>query len=107
MPFYRPSLDGRDEREGEKTSPLQLASIGSLNGILSSAIVQTIPPPTAADLTSTVEVQFVHPGNPRKGPGAWIQRSKHLQLGLQQHRIRANLWLNTRGRHVPPDHAVQ
>ncbi len=56
--FLSPSLDGRDEREGEKTSPLQLASIGSLNGILSSAIVQTIPPPTAADLTSTVEVQF-------------------------------------------------
>ncbi|MCL4479383.1 MAG: transglutaminase [Deltaproteobacteria bacterium] len=39
-------------------NPIQLASIGSLNGILSSAIVQTIPPPTAADLTSTVEVQF-------------------------------------------------
>jgi hypothetical protein len=39
-------------------NPIQVASIGSLNGILSSAIVQTIPPPTAADLTSTIEVQF-------------------------------------------------
>ncbi len=46
------------EDEGEGYSPIQVASIGSLNGILSSAIVQTIPPPTAADLTSTTEVQF-------------------------------------------------
>ncbi len=44
--------------QGGFSNPIQVASIGSLNGILSSAIVQTIPPPTAADLTSTVEVQF-------------------------------------------------
>ena len=46
------------EGQGEGSSPVQVASIGSLKGILSSAIVQTIPPPTATDLTSTVEVQF-------------------------------------------------
>ncbi len=32
-------------------SPIRVAALGSVNGILSSAIVQTIPPPTAADLT--------------------------------------------------------
>ncbi len=40
------------------SNPVRVAALGSLNGILSSAIVQTIPSPTAADLISTVEVQF-------------------------------------------------
>jgi hypothetical protein len=51
FPLSTPSLSN-------SLTPIQVASIGSLNGILSSAIVQTIQPPTAADLTSTVEVQF-------------------------------------------------
>ncbi|MCL4479262.1 MAG: transglutaminase [Deltaproteobacteria bacterium] len=38
-------------------NPIQLASLTTDN-LLSSALVQTILPPTAADLTSTVEVQF-------------------------------------------------
>ena len=34
------------EGQGEGYSPIRVASIGSLNGILSSALVQTIPPPS-------------------------------------------------------------
>lgn len=41
----------------QENTPIQLASLTTDN-LLSSALVQTIPPPTAADLTSTVEVQF-------------------------------------------------
>ncbi len=45
------------EGQGEGYSPVQLASL-TTDRLLSSAIVQTIPPPTATDLTSTEEVQF-------------------------------------------------
>jgi hypothetical protein len=53
-----PLLLGEDEGEVySNNTPIQLASL-TTNNLLSSAIVQTIPPPTAADLTSTTEVQF-------------------------------------------------
>lgn len=49
---------GEDEGEGYLNNPhVQLASLTTDN-LLSSALVQTIPAPTAADLTSTIDVQF-------------------------------------------------
>ncbi|MCL4479387.1 MAG: transglutaminase-like domain-containing protein [Deltaproteobacteria bacterium] len=59
---HRAAVEQKDDTEiGESEEvgqlPIQLASLTTDN-LLSSALVQTIPPPTAADLTSTVEVQF-------------------------------------------------
>lgn len=41
-----------------QTSPILIASIGDLQGILTNAATQALAPPTAADLAETAEVQF-------------------------------------------------
>jgi len=85
-------------------NPIQVASIGSLNGILSSAIVQTIPPPTAADLTSTIEVQFTpailaKAAELNHNP---VQIYNWVYNNIEYTHIR----LNPGCRHVPTNHAV-
>jgi murein DD-endopeptidase MepM/ murein hydrolase activator NlpD len=58
IPLYPPLLKGDIGGLKGQGKPILLASIGDLQGILTNVATQALVPPTQADLSETIEIQF-------------------------------------------------
>jgi hypothetical protein len=74
--------------------PILLASIGGLQGILSNAATQALAPPTQADLSETIEIQFT-------------QEIKDLATQLQNNPVKIYEWVRNNIEYVPTYGSIQ
>lgn len=75
-------------------SPILVASIGDLQGILTNASTQALPPPTQADLSETIEVQFT-------------QEIRDLANQLQNNPVKIYEWVRNNIEFVPTYGSIQ
>lgn len=74
--------------------PILIASIGDLHGILTNAATQALAPPTQADLSETIEVQFT-------------QEIRDLSASLQNNPVKIYEWVRNNIEFVPTYGSIQ
>jgi transglutaminase-like putative cysteine protease len=75
-------------------SPVLVASIGDLQGILTNATTQALAPPTQADLSETIEIQFT-------------QEIRDLSNQLQNNPVKIYEWVRNNIEYVPTYGSIQ
>jgi transglutaminase-like putative cysteine protease len=90
----RTKEQGQGSWDKGQEKPILVASIGDLQGLLTNAATQALPPPTQADLSETIEIQFT-------------QEIRDLATQLQNNPVKIYEWVRNNIEFVPTYGSIQ